>query len=78
MDLDVDVFRSTDGGIFLTVKGPAQGLVQFPDLTTLITFLIDCQVLLESFEEAVTPPKTTIPEAILQAFDIDARDNGAA
>ena len=44
MELDVDVFRAQDDNIFLIVKGPAQGLVQFPDLKTLVTFLIDCQV----------------------------------
>jgi len=72
MDLDVDVYRSPDNYIFLTVKGSAQGLVQFPDLTTLVTFLIDCQVLLGSFDGAVASSNSMIPDAILKAFEEDA------
>ncbi len=75
MELDVDVFRAQDSNIVPTVKGSAQGLVQFPDLNTLVTFLIDCQVLLESFEEATTPgsdvipDSNAIPDCILDAFE---------
>lgn len=76
MDLDVDVYRSRDDSIVLTARGAAQGLVQFPDLTTLVAFLIDCQVLLESFEEAVTFNGNTIPDVILEAFEEDPSDNG--
>jgi len=72
MDLDVDVYRAEDDHIFLTVKGPAQGLVQFPDLTTLVAFLIDCHMLLESFEGAATLNSSTIPDCILEAFEEDA------
>ncbi len=68
-DLDVDVYRALDNNIFLTVKGPAQGLVQFPDVPTLVAFLIDCQVLLDSFEEAVTLNSSAIPDCILEAFE---------
>ncbi len=77
MDLDVDVYRAQDDHIFLTVKGPAQGLVQFPDLTTLVAFLIDCQVLLESFEGAATLNSNAIPDCILEAFGEDPHDGGA-
>jgi hypothetical protein len=76
MDLDVEVFKSGDNCIFLTVRGPAQGLVQFPDLDTLIAFLIDCQVLLGSFEDDLCPTNI-IPDAILKAFNEDTQDNGA-
>ncbi len=77
MELDVDVFRAQDNNIFLTVKGPAQGLVQFPDVKTLVTFLIDCQVLLESFEEATTLNGIVIPDCILRAFEEGACGNDA-
>ena len=75
MDLDVEVFKSSDDSIFLTVRGPAQGLVQFPDLDTLIAFLIDCQVLLGSLEEDLCSTNI-IPDAILKAFKEDTQDNG--
>ena len=77
MDLDVDFYRAQDNHILLTVKGPAQGQVRFPDLTTLITFLIDCQVILESFEDAVAFNNSMIPDCILKAFAEDTDDNGA-
>jgi len=70
-DLEVDVYRAQDDNIFLTAKGSAQGLIQFPDVNTLVTFLIDCQVLLESFEEAVGFNGSMIPEIILKAFEED-------
>ena len=76
MDLDVEVFKSSDDHIFLTVRGPAQGLVQFPDLDTFIAFLIDCQVLLGSFEENLYSTNI-IPDAILKAFKEDTQDNSA-
>jgi hypothetical protein len=67
MELEITVFQAQEDRIFLTVNGLAQGLVQFPDLHTLYTFLIDCEVILGSFEEY---PSTTngIPDAILKAF----------
>ena len=77
MDLDVDFYRAQDNHILLTVKGPAQGQVRFHDLTTLITFLIDCQVILESFEDAVAFNNSMIPDCILKAFAEDTDDNGA-
>ena len=70
MDLDVEIFKSSDNYIFLTARGLAQGLVQFPDLNTLLAFLIDCQLLLESFEGDFTSTDK-IPDAILKAFDED-------
>ena len=77
MDLDVDFYRDQDNHILLTVKGPAQGLVRFPDLTTLITFLMDCQVILGSFEDAVEFDSNMIPDCILEAFAEDTDGNGA-
>ncbi|MGB2582815.1 MAG: hypothetical protein WBC89_01520 [Dehalococcoidia bacterium] len=77
MDLDVDFYRDQDNHILLNVKGPAQGLVRFPDLNTLITFLMDCQVILESFEDAVAVNRSMIPDCILEAFEEDTDDNGA-
>ena len=77
MDLDVDFYRDQDNHILLTVKGPAQGLVRFPDLNTLITFLMDCQVILGSFEDAVAFNSNMIPDCILEAFAEGADDNGA-
>ena len=76
MDLDVDFYRDQDNHILLTVKGPAQGPVRFPDLNTLITFLMDCQVILESFEDAVAVNRSMIPDYILEAFEEDTDDNG--
>ena len=69
-ELNVEVFKSGDNNIFLAVRGPAQGLVQFPDLNTLIAFLIDCQVLLGSFEDNLCSTNI-IPDVILKAFDED-------
>ena len=77
MDLDVDFYRAQDNQILLTVRGPAQGLVRFPDLNTLITFLIDCQVILGGFEEAVALNSSMIPDCILKAFKEDTDDNSA-
>ena len=77
MDLDVDFYRDQDNHILLTVKGPAQGLVRFPDLNTLITFLMDCQVILESFEDAVSVNRSMITDCILEACEEDTDDNGA-
>jgi len=71
MDLDVSVYKTEDNHIFLTVRGPAQGLVQFADLNALIAFLIDCQVLLGSFEGTIASNDNMIPDAILKAFKED-------
>ncbi len=71
MDLNVEVYKSEDEYIFLTVRGPAQGLVQFPDFATLMAFLIDCQVLLGNFEGMDTSNCSMIPETILKAFEED-------
>jgi hypothetical protein len=71
MDLDVELYQYEDKYLFLTVRGLAQGLVQFPNLNTLIAFLIDCQVLLGSFEETVASNDGMIPDAILKAFKED-------
>ena len=70
-ELDVEVYKSCDEHILLTVKGPAQGLVQFPDLDTLIAFLMDCQVILGSFDETGTSGNSVIPDTILKAFEED-------
>ena len=71
MDLDVELFQYEDKYFFLTVRGLAQGLVQFPDLNTLIAFLTDCQVLLGSFEGTATSNNSMIPDAMLEAFKED-------
>ena len=73
MDLDVEIYRSSDDYIFMTVRGPAQGLVQFPDLNTLLAFLIDCQVLLGSFEDNLCSTNS-IPDVILKAFNEESQD----
>ena len=71
MDLDVELYQYEDKYLFLTVRGLAQGLVQFPNLNTLIAFLIDCQVLLGSFERTATSNNSMIPDSILKAFEED-------
>ena len=73
MDLDVEVYRSSDDYIFMTVRGPAQGLVQFADINTLIAFLIDCQVLLGSFDDNLCS-SNSIPDVILKAFNEEGQD----
>ena len=71
MDLDVTVYKSEDDYIVLSVRGLAQGSVLFPDWNTLMAFFIDCQVLLGSFEGGVATNDSTIPDAILEAFEED-------
>ena len=68
MDLEIEVYKASDNQIFLTARGLAQGLIQFPDMNTLLAFIINCQDLLESFE-GNTATKSMIPDAILRAFD---------
>ena len=71
MDVHVTIYKSQDDYIVLSVKGLAQGSILFPDMNTLMTFLVDCQVLLGNFEGTVTSNDISIPDSILKAFEDD-------